>query len=42
MEDISRGRAMLFTLNTNEQHAAIAKFIQHDLESVHEKLALLH
>ena len=34
--------AILYTLNKDEQHAAIAEFIQHELDGAQEKVALLH
>ena len=33
---------MLFTLGRDEQHAAIAEFIQHELDGAREKASLLH
>lgn len=34
--------AMLFSLDSDEQHAAIVKFIQHELDASREKVTLLH
>ena len=34
--------AMLYTLDRDEQHAAVTEFIQHELDGAQENVALLH